>query len=50
MSLACGVGAFVAIGGIRVVLGGCEGYGPVGGCRSQRAAMGGMSDIREKTD
>jgi hypothetical protein len=53
MGVARGFGVVVGIVGvvaIRVVFRRGKGHGPVGGCRPQRAAMGGMSDIREKMD
>jgi hypothetical protein len=50
MRVARGVAILVAVGEVRFVFSGCVRDGPDGGCRPQRAAMGGMSDIREKTD
>ncbi|WP_156126685.1 hypothetical protein [Burkholderia sp. 9120] len=56
MSVAYGFGVVVGIVGVvairavRVVFRGGKGNGPVGSCRPQRGAMGGMSDIREKMD
>jgi hypothetical protein len=50
MRVACGVGVVIAVGEVRVVFGGCLRDGAVGGGRPQRAAVGGMSNIREKTD
>ena len=50
MGIARRFGALVAVGVFGVLFSGGERYGAVSGCRPQRAAMGGMSDIREKTD
>lgn len=46
MRITRGLGIVVAVCNVRVVFGGRERDGPVGGCRPQRAAMGGMSNIR----
>jgi hypothetical protein len=50
MRFARGLGFVVVVGGIRVGFSGSESHCPVGRRRSQRAAMSGMPDVRQKTD